>query len=261
LDPERVSGWERGWEVKQKYMQCEGKRVLSVWGNLGRCTEVKPHGKTSARFIVVYDGSGCAHAYTPGEFEGKLQIVAEDFAHHFPPVNERLRGLMRVVDQELGGRIPYSPGNFTEVRNRVIDTVTGKIGVDRMTQASPFGTADWSLMIHLHGEPEAIEIKATPEDMKASGGYTWPAFRKHLEKMVGEPTPDEKTAPDLAKCPFCGSDHLEIIRRVDGNHKDVVYTMVMCHGCLMEGPLGIDEAQAVKQWNKRVAAKATEVPA
>jgi Lar family restriction alleviation protein len=242
-------------------MQCEGKRVLSVWGNIGRCVEVKPHGKTSARFMVVYDGSDHAHAYTPGEFESKLQIVAEDFAHHFPPVNERLRGLMRVVDEELGGRIPYSPGNFTEVRNRVTDTVTGKIGVDSMTQASPFGSRDWCLAIHLHGEPATIEIKATPEDMKASGGYTWPAFMKHLAKMVAEPATQAEAEPDLETCPFCGSDNLEIIRRVDGNHKDVVYAMVMCHTCMTEGPCGLDKPQAAKQWNKRAQAKAGEVVA
>ena len=170
--------------MKKKHSLLLGHRLFNRHsGRMGTITEVNPHGKTSVRFIIVCDGQDYRHEETEGELQRNWFLVPDDYAHSLPSAKDRLQRLIRVVDENLQGRIPFHPGNFTSVLNRVTDTKTGRIVEDEMMQGSPFGDRNWSLSVCLWGG-EHFNIEATPEDMKASGGYTWPAFKPKLEAII-----------------------------------------------------------------------------
>ena len=172
--------------MTKKQAAMAGQRVMDRnYGRLGRITEVNPHGKTSVRFVVVNDGNDYRGEYTAGEFDRLKRVLPEDYAHGFPPASERLRGLIQTVDVEFGGRIPFKPGNFTEVQRKVVDEKNGRTEYDCMVQSSPFGHHGWELRIYLWGG-QSFDIEATREDMAASGGWTWPAFKPKIEALAAE---------------------------------------------------------------------------
>ena len=104
--------------MQKKYREMAGKRLVrSDSGRFFRCTEVKPKGKTSARFVLVREGSerSYPHEYTWGELERGFKVVSEDFTHSFDPVPDRLKALVDFVDTEHNRKLPYKPGHFTEL--------------------------------------------------------------------------------------------------------------------------------------------------
>jgi hypothetical protein len=173
--------------MTKKNMELKGKRTLNLgMGWLGRVVDVRPHGKTSCRVVVLDDGAKFENECTLGDFHRNHNVVSDAYVHGFPSVAQRLRELMRVVDEECGGKIPYRPGNFTEIRARVMDSVNRRTEVDSLTQASPFGDRNWTLAIHLWGRRGILEVQATREELQQTGGWTWPAFRKKMLTMIEE---------------------------------------------------------------------------
>jgi hypothetical protein len=173
--------------MKKSDTEVKGKRLLCRHGGaLVRCVDVVAKGKTSCRFLVKIGFSNYPpHEYTRSEFDRCFQIVPEDYEHDLPATADRLRALIKFVDEECNGRIPYRFQHFTEIGIPVHDKTNHRTERDCMCQASPFGSRNWSLRIHLWGE-DHIDVEATPEDMKESGGHTWPAFKKKILAMIHE---------------------------------------------------------------------------
>ena len=62
----------------------------------------------------------------------------------------------------------------------------------------------------------------------------------------------DKNTGELRACPFCEANKgFEMVRRKDAKHEDCAYSMVACPMCCCEGPLGLDDDDAVAQWNRR----------
>lgn len=56
--------------------------------------------------------------------------------------------------------------------------------------------------------------------------------------------------PKLDPCPFCGSDHVEIVRAPTYSDK-----VVECQHCFARGPISVNECYIIEWWNKGLLKK------
>ena len=141
---------------------------------------VRPHGKTSARFGIARDEHPDWPPYecTEGELRQRFVIVAADYKHDLPAIGGRIQRMIDAIDTRYNGRLPYMPGNFTEIP--FYGTHGGLNYTDSLTLASPFGSSDWTVYLHLWGAT-GIELKASRDAVSAAGGYLWPAFKPLMQ--------------------------------------------------------------------------------
>jgi len=148
-------------------------------GAMVTITTVRPHGKTSVRFGIVRDEHPDWTPYecTEGELRQRFVIVAADYKHDLPPIGGRIQRMIDEIDGRYG-KLPYMPGHFTEIP---FYGHTGCLNyTDSLTLASPFGSSDWTVCIHLWGAT-GIELKASRDAVAAAGGHLWPAFKPMIQ--------------------------------------------------------------------------------
>lgn len=177
--------------MKKRDLAMLGKRLFNRHsGEFGRVTKVLPHGKTSARFVVTWEGSASKIEWedTFGELQRHNDFVTEQYRHILPPHADRIRRMIALVDERCGGKVGYVHEHYTQLDSWVKNEAdpAGFSVRDGFSLWKARMESKYVMGISLWGSGLSLSLEARYAEIDAAGGDLWAVFKPKMEALAAE---------------------------------------------------------------------------